>query len=220
MKLPTFLAIVATAAISVSGTTYTLNHVNASQTVPPPTSAVQDSPTQTTSTPTTEQAQAEPESVQFICSQGYDPATQEQVPITYAWTPKGKIAIVRWKSDRFAGSGFTPERRCSEVSPRFDSAYQNGNLNYLTNGRLNGQKAICAVRDLGADCNDNTLLLTLRPEDEELQVLSQLNGILDGDVGSGPLEQSTSPKHPDGTDKVYIELNVERFLATAPVEEE
>lgn len=222
MRLPTFLAIVATGAIA-SGTTYALNQINAKdapQAQITTSTAVQATQAQMTDTPTAEpkQAQAESESIQFICSQGYDPVSQKRVPTTYAWTPRGKISIVRWKSDWFADSGFTPDLRCSEVSPRFDTAYQSGDLNYLTNGRLNGEKAICAVGAQGADCTEGSLLLTLRPEDNELQVLNQLNSILNGDAGSGPLEQSTSPKHADGTAKVYLQLDIENFLATAPVE--
>lgn len=196
MKLSTFLAIVAAGAIAVSGTVYSINLVNANQTAPQ-----------------IKQAQTDTQSVRFICSQGYDSVTQERVPTTYAWTPKGKIALVRWKSDWFAGSGFTPEVRCNEVSPRFDTAYQNDTLNYLTNGRLNSQKVICAVRAKGDSCTDSTLILTLRPEDNEFQALNQLNSILQGDAVNGPVEQSSGKQ-------IYLQLDIENFLATAPVEEE
>jgi len=204
MKLSTFLAILAAGTIAASGTAYTLNQVNASPTV---------RQAQTTNGSPVKQAQVEPESVQFICNQGYDPVTQARVPTTYAWTLRGKISLVRWKSDWFSGSGFTPEVRCREVAPRFETAYQNGNLNYLTNGRLNGEKVICAVRENGDHCTYDTLLLTLRPKDNEHQALNQLNSILQGDAVDGPIRQNSE-------EQIYIELDIENFLATAPVEEE
>ena len=38
---------------------------------------------------------------------------------TYAETPKGKQAIIRWKSEYFSKSNWTPKARCEEVSPKF-----------------------------------------------------------------------------------------------------
>lgn len=165
----------------------------------------------------TQLAQADPDRVQFICAPNYDPSSQERVPTTFAWTPRGKIAIIRWKSNWAAGAGFTPEVRCNAVSPRFDEAYQNGTLAYLTNGRINGQKVICASSNANG-CD--TQLLTLQPDENELMVLQRLNEILQGRA-SAPLEQSSEQlEHPDGTPQVYFDLDIETFLETAPVEEE
>lgn len=170
-----------------------------------------------TPTPTHYVAQANPDRVQFICAPSYDPSSQQRVPTTFAWTPRGKIAIIRWKSDWASGAGFTPEVRCDAVSPRFDEAYQNGSLSYLTNARVDGQKVICASSQ-GNGCD--TQLLTLQPEENELAVLRQLNDILQGRA-SAPLAQSSEQlEHPDGTPQVYFDVDIDNFLATAPVEEE
>ncbi len=213
MKLPTFIAVVTIGAIAVSGTFYSLEGGNANQ---------NDSPTQSKQVQADTQVPADTESVQFICNQGYDPETQTKIPTTYAWTPRGKISIVRWKSDWFEGAGYTPERRCSEVSPRFERAYRNGNLNYLTNGRLNNQKVICAVREEGDNCTDNTLLFTLndKSQNNERKVLDELNSILLGNARKPINQSSEQQKHPDGTEKIYIDLDIETFLNTAPVEKE
>ncbi len=162
-------------------------------------------------------AQANTQDIQFICASGYDPSSQRRVPTTFAWTPRGKIPIIRWKSDWSASAGYTPEVRCDAVSSRFDEAYQKGTLVYLTNGRINNQKVICTTKEAN-DCD--TLLLTLQPEENELIILRQLNNILQGRA-SVPLEQSSQElKHPDGTPQIYFDLNIETFLDTAPVEEE
>jgi len=162
-------------------------------------------------------AQANPRDIQFICASSYDPSSQGRVPTTFAWTPRGKIAIIRWKSNWAANTGYTPEARCNAVSPRFDEAYQNGTLVYLTNGRLNNQKVICTTREAN-DCD--TVLLTLQPDENELMVLRQLNNILQGRA-SAPLEQSSEQlEHSDGTPQIYFNLDIETFLETAPVEEE
>lgn len=145
---------------------------------------------------------------QFICREAFDQATNQKIPTTYAWTERGKIAVVRWTSTLGNGA-WTPERRCQEVSPRFQAAYENGSIRYLTNGTVNGQRAICTAREEGGSCQD--LLLTLRPEDNAMAVLRQLNDVLKGRAGA-TLRQSGQE------DQVYIQVDIERFLRTAPVE--
>ena len=147
--------------------------------------------------------------VQFICREGFDRVTNERIPTTYAWTQRGKISIIRWTSTLGARGEWTPERRCQAVSPRFQSAYENGSLKYLTNGMMNGQRVICTAKEKRGDCED--LLLTLRPEDNSMALLRQFNDILKGRAGS-TIRQST------GEDQVYIEVDLEQFLNTAPVE--
>ncbi len=66
---------------------------------------------------------------------------------TYAETPKGKQAIIRWKSEYFSKSNWTPEARCQEVSPKFDQAAMNNQLNYITNDTQNNLPVVCAAID-------------------------------------------------------------------------
>ena len=164
------------------------------------------------------QAQSSSET-QFICSTSYDPETKQRIPTTYAWLPNKKIPIIYWTSTLGSEEQWTPQKRCDEVSPRFDRAYKNGNINYFTNGRLNDEKVICTVREKGDDCTDDTLLLTLRKEDNDLAVLAQFETILEAEAKPEDAVQQTSSRHPDGTKRVYLGLDIEEFLETAPAEE-
>lgn len=159
--------------------------------------------------PLISQAQTNDE-VRFICASGFDQKTNQRFPTTYAWNQRGKIPIVRWKYKWFENSEYTPERRCQEVSSRFQAAYDNQSLNYITNGTENNQKVICTARQQDAACANT--LLTLRPGDDSLEILTALKDQLRGQ-GGGP------PDH-NSKRQVYYKINFKKFLQTAPVEEE
>lgn len=157
-----------------------------------------------------QQANPQESEVRFICADGYDQKTDQRLPTTYAWTERGKIAVVRWSTDYFEGAGFSPQERCEAVSPRFHEAYHNGTLAYLTNGTLNGEPVICTAESEGGECAD--LLLTLRPEDNEQEILTSLANVLQGRQ-SGPI------RHDSEDPQIYYEVNMDSFLENAPVEE-
>lgn len=145
--------------------------------------------------------------VQFICAESFDSESGKSLPTTFAWTPRGKIAVVRWETEAFLNAGFSPEKRCNDVSPRFQEAYNNDTLGLITNGQMDSQSVICTSDRAGGDCN--TLLMTLRPEDDSLRVLNSLRQVLNG-------EQVGPVKH---NNQVYFQIDIENFLETAPVEE-
>lgn len=153
-------------------------------------------------------AQANSE-VRFICADSFDSETSKSQPTTFAWTPRGKIALVRWHTEFFTGAGFTPQQRCDSVSPRFQEAYENKTLGLITNGTINNQPVICTSKEPGGACQ--TLLMTLRPEDNSLQVLNSLRQVMNG-------EQVGPVKHNADIPQVYYKVDLENFLRTAPVE--
>ena len=155
------------------------------------------------------QAYADDGEVQFICADSYDSESNASLPTTYAWTPKGKIAVVRWQTEDFTTSGFTPQQRCDSVSPRFQEAYENNSIGLITNGTMDNQPVICTSDAPGGDCN--TLLMTLRPEDDSVKVLNNLRQVLNG-------EQVGAVKHNADTPQIYYQVDIENFLETAPVE--
>lgn len=209
MKLKSFLAVVTTGAIAsfVTACTFT-SEVSNSQT--DSLQKVQTATSTGTEPAGTEPAEANEQEVQFICSEGYDPKSNERVPTTFAWTQRGKTVIVRWKYKWFNNSDYTTQRRCQEVSSRIQTAYNNDRLQYLANGTQNNQSVICTARQKGSACD--TTLLTLRPNDDSLEVLSQLNDIFRG-KGGAPIE------HSSGKHQVYYKIDIEKFLQTAPIEE-
>ena len=144
----------------------------------------------------------------FICAASYDPETQQRHPTTFAWTPRGKIAIVRWSTDYFFQ--YSPQQRCHAVSSRFHKAYHNGTLGLMTNGTINNQAVICTAKKVGGACD--TLLITLRSEDNSLQILNHFRRLFNG-------EQVGPVKHNTGMSQMYYRIDIEQFLRTAPVEE-
>ncbi len=77
------------------------------------------------------------QSTTFFCG-----VSSDGTPATLANTPRGTVQVVKWTSEFFSDAGYSPERRCQEVSSRFQRHYSNGQLNSLTTGYLNGQPAI------------------------------------------------------------------------------
>ncbi|MHC5825971.1 MAG: COP23 domain-containing protein, partial [Nostoc sp.] len=151
------------------------------------------------------QAKADDE-VRFICASGYDQATNLRFPTTYAWTERGKIAIIRWKYAWFKSKTVTPEERCEQVSSRFQTAYNNQSLAYIANGTVNNQPVICTAKKEDAAC-DSTLL-TLRPKDNPLEILENLKDTLRGRA-TKPVEHSTKQE------PVYYKIDINKFLQTA-----
>jgi hypothetical protein len=147
--------------------------------------------------------------VKFVCAPSFDQQTNQKLPTTFAWTSRGKIAIVRWESTAF--KNFSPETRCQKVSPRFQEAYENGGINFLTNGQINQQPVICTAQESGGECD--TLLMTLRPEDNPVTVLTQLQEVLNG-------RQVGAVRHSSNVPQLYYQVDFENFLRTAPVESE
>ncbi len=161
--------------------------------------------------PISRQAKAE-STVQFLCRSSFDEEQGTRLPTTLAWTSRGKIAVIRWVKQL---GGKSPQERCEAVSPRFQEAYQKGSLSFITNGKMNKQPVICTAKEYGGKCE--TLLMTLRPEDERsekdnsLKILNSLKETLNG-RGVGPI------KHSSGVPQVYYRVDMDDFLQTAPVE--
>ena len=145
----------------------------------------------------------------FVCAKIYAPETKQRNPTTVAWAPRGKIAIVDWTIESFPN--YPPQQRCNEVSPRFHQAYHNDTLGLITNGKMNNQPVICTAKEPGGACE--TLLMTLRPEDNSLQILNHFRRLFKG-------EQVGPVKHNAGTPQIYYRIDIEKFLQIAPVEEE
>lgn len=102
----------------------------------------------------------------------YTCGTYEGAPATIARTPDGNTPMIRWISEYFTPSGWTPKMRCDEVSQRFNRFHQQGLLAQLTTGNLNDLPVICAPQFPGGDCGE--LLLTLEPQEAAAVVLQDL----------------------------------------------
>ena len=111
-------------------------------------------------------------------------------PATVVETTSGKkVPIIYWKSETFSGSGWTPERRCQEVSARFQQYHSSGTLEYITTGRMNGLPVICVAQSDGGACAG--LLYTLKPGQNATATLKKLFEIRTK-PGAAPLEETTA----------------------------
>ena len=131
------------------------------------------------------------------------------VPTTFARSVTGKrIPVVRWFSTM--GSEYTPNRRCKEVSSRFQDAYQKGLLSYITTGIMGGQQVVCASSRYGGSCSH--LLFTLNQGQNASEAIQALFDI--GAYARGPLLQSE-----DASPEIYIDMNLLRRDETRAEEE-
>ena len=147
---------------------------------------------------------------QFICDRHFDQASDQYSYSTLAGNEKTRKPIIIWQQEDFSGNGYPPKARCEEVSPRFQEAYDSGNLKFITHGRMNRQPVVCTATKVGGDCE--TLLITLKHQDNAEKTLEQLSDILLG-YASAPLQQSSGDIAYDSDNKPYVEVDIDKFLS-------
>ena len=135
-------------------------------------------------------------------ARGFTCGTAAGVPATNAVTSSGKqIPVIRWTSSTFNDAGWSQQRRCEEVSARFDTYLKQGRLTYITTGRMNGLPVICTAPSKGSGCDG--LLYTLKPGQD---ATSTLRNLLEIRVKArGPLNETT--------ERLYVGLD--ELLETA-----
>ena len=112
------------------------------------------------------------------------------IPTTVVQTKEGKrVPIIFWKSNTFASSGWTPLKRCQEVTARFQSYHSDGSLEFITTGQVNSLPAICVAKSDGGPCAG--LLYTLKPDQNATSTLLDLFNIR-SQPNAAPLEETTS----------------------------
>jgi hypothetical protein len=128
--------------------------------------------------------------ITFFCgsSQGF--------PATMAKTSQGNVPIVRWISGHFTKSGWTPQKRCLEVSDRFQYYHDTNALAFITTGTMNRQPVICTAKAKGSSCNG--LLFTLKPGTDPALTLQRLMNVRS--LGSAPLNESSTGSN------VYVDV--------------
>jgi hypothetical protein len=136
------------------------------------------------------------EGTTFVCG------VSEGQPATIAATPRGNVPIILWVSDKFTGKGYNPQRRCEEVSPRFQKLYDQGALTFITAGYMNNQPVICATGAEGGLCNSNNLLYTLKRGQDAAKTIQRLNEIRGG--AAGPLRESTRRRKVNNSTSVNV----------------
>ena len=94
-------------------------------------------------------------------------------PATNVITADGRqVPVIRWTSSTFNGAGWNQQRRCQEVSSRFNTFLKQGRLGYITTGWINGLPVICTAVSNGGACDG--LLYTLKPGQDATATLKNL----------------------------------------------
>lgn len=103
--------------------------------------------------------------------------------------------LIEWKRTNFVKAGFPPQRRCQEVTPKLQTAYNNGTLKTLTWGYSEAEndpnkrfKSLCTTT--GKDCH--TLILTLLDSDDPNVELKLFTAVLNGDANAAYQNSSSS----------------------------
>lgn len=146
-------------------------------------------------------------SIQYRCLQ------RKGIPATVAYTSRGMVELIRWQDNYLNSSEYTPERRCQEVSDRFQQHAQINDLLFISTGVVNNYKAICISEQTGL-CQANGLLLTLGPDDNSQEVLRNLFSLEAGRKTGGLLRGARSLIPVNTQVKKTIDLN--EFLAHSP----
>lgn len=148
--------------------------------------------------------------VTFYCGEISDKDTGESIPTTVAYVPqrRANVPIIAWASQHLAA--WNPQRRCEIVSPKFQTFYEDGRLNYLSNGESAGYPIVCALLDKQEQCSGENQLFQVRPGSKPEDVVLGLKGILVG--------KSSEPIYQSSGDRVYV--SVSEFLKNAPTIED
>ena len=148
--------------------------------------------------------------VSFYCGEISDKDTGAPIPATVAYVPQRQatVPIIAWQSQYLAA--WNPQRRCEEVSPKFQTFYEDGRLNYLSNGESAGYPIICALLDKQEHCNGENQLFQVRPGSQPEDLVLGLKGILVG--------KSSEPIYQSSGEHFYVSLS--EFLENAPAIED
>lgn len=122
-------------------------------------------------------SQAQSQSRLFTC------ALRDKYPVTVVRHPtRGSVPLIVWTNTSQISDTWTPQKRCQEVSDRFQKLQNQGQLRILKTGTVNGQSVICGLRTNQGACDRKNVLLTMTKDRDPNQVLEQL---LNTRVGAG-----------------------------------
>jgi len=141
--------------------------------------------------PVVEEFQSVIRTNKFYCDQD-----KNGIPTTFVKTPQGTYPIIRWVSNYFLSTGYSPMIRCGQVSSKFQLFYDDGRLDYITTGIVNSQPVVCVSGQRGGPCQG--VLFTLKPYQNASKIIQKLFDIRVG-ATTGPLYESSS--------RLYLNFN-------------
>jgi hypothetical protein len=131
---------------------------------------------------------------------------------TFVNTPRGRVTLINW-ANQFAPD-WTPQKRCSAVSGRFQNFLDQGNLKFIRTGNVNQQPVLCVANARGGSCPDENVLITLKPGTDPEGVLIKLVDFRRSVSGQTLTLSADDPGfYSDG--EFYVDMD--KFLDTVPV---
>ena len=117
-----------------------------------------------------------------LIQSGFRCDTSGNVPTTMYQSSQGNLEPwIQWVSDHFAGSGWSPDARCQEVSARLETYRKNKKLRYVTLGTVNNQTVICVASKDQGPCEG--IIYTLKPGQDGIKALNNLFAWRKGEEG-------------------------------------
>ena len=146
--------------------------------------------------------------VTFYCGTILESDTGNEIPTTLAYVPprKMEIPIVAWTNDSIAA--WNPQRRCDAVSSKFQNFYQDGRLNYLSDGSVAGEQVICAILEKQEECSGDNQLFQVREGTDSEEVIVGIKEILKGK------RSETEVIYQSSGDRNYVDIS--GLLENAP----
>lgn len=116
--------------------------------------------------------------------------TSSGTPATLYQNRQGGVEPwIYWTSNAFSGSGYTPERRCQEVSSRLETYRRNRQLQFITVGRINNQRVICTASQVNGRCEN--LIYTLKAGQDPISTLYNFLAWREGQAATPSLFESS-----------------------------
>ncbi len=144
-------------------------------------------------------------SAQAQTPRGFKCDNSPTIPTTMYHNSQGsKEPWIKWISEHFSNSNWTPLSRCQTVSERLEEYRLNGKLKYVTLGMQNNQQVICVANRDNGPCEG--VVYTLRPGQDGIAALNNLFA-----WGSG--QENLDSNYESSTEVPYI--NVEEKLMQA-----
>ena len=140
----------------------------------------------------------------FIPNQeGFFCDTSTGMPITVFQNARGtREPWILWTSDFFAVSGYDPLTRCQQVTQRLERYRRNKQLNYVTVGLVNQERAICTTSRPNGPCEG--LIYTLRRDQDPIPTLYRFFAWLNAKKTLPSLNESGTIPYIDVRDRLGI----------------
>jgi hypothetical protein len=132
---------------------------------------------------------------------------------TFVNTPRGRVNLINWANE--FSPDWTPQKRCSAVSKRFQNFLDRGNLKYIRTGNVNMQPVLCVANVRGGICPDENVLITLKQGTDPEDVLIRLVDFRRSVSGQTLTLSADDPGfYSDG--EFYVDMT--KFLEAVPVD--